>query len=345
MYSKDNSIRSDRNENARILSNLLKGYQSTAFIYVAAKLGLADILHHDPCDSSKLASTLGAHPFSLHRFLRALVVFGLCREENDGQFSLTELGLLLRSDVPGSMRAMAIICGEEYYHAWGGLLHTVMTGKTAFEHVFGMSQWEHRQKNPELSSQFDKDLRQETALIAHSIVKKYDFSIFDTIADIGGGSGALLAAILKASPKSTGILFDKQHVIEEAHEYLAAQGVIERCKLVSGDFFYSVCKRADIYVMKSVIHDWDDEKSSLILANCRAALNSDGRLLLIERIMPKFVIDDPSTILVDIQMITITGGRERSEDEYCELLKAAGFIMTKIIPAIAPFFLIEAIPA
>lgn len=344
MNPKDNYERVDMSENAAALASMLNGYQSTAILYVAAKLDLADILSRRARDSGDLACALGAHPSSLHRILRALVVLGVCREEDDGRFTLTALGTLLRSDVPGSLNAMAVICGEEYFGAWGGLLHTVMTGETAFDHVFGMSQWEHRQEQPELSRQFGSDLAQETARAALAIVKAYDFSLFGTVADIGSGRGALLAAILNTCPKATGILFDKQHVIEEARGYMEEHGVAERCRFVPGDFFDSLCENANVYVMKSIIHDWNDEKSGLILSNCRAALNANSRLLLAERIMPQRVAEDPSTILLDVQMLATTGGRERTEAEYRALLSAAGFKLTRIIPTTTAFYLIEALP-
>ncbi len=345
MNPKDKSQDARAKENGQALFALLNGYQNTALVYVAAKLGLADLLAGGSRESSDLARSVGAHPSALHRILRALVVLGVCREDDDGRFSMSSSGVLLRADAPGSLRAMAIICGEEYLGAWGGLLHSVLTGEKAFDRVFGMSQWEHREMHPELSEQFNSDLAQETARAGAAIVAAYDFSQFGAIADVGGGQGALLAAILNACPKTSGILLDTPHVIEKAHRYLEGEGVAARCRCVSGDFFAGVPDGADVHVLKSVIHDWDDEKSLVILANCRAALNAEGRLLLVERVMPERAADDPSTILVDVQMLAITGGRERTEAEYRALLSAAGFRLTKIIPTAAPFKIIEGVRA
>lgn len=329
----------------RVLRALLNGYRNTALLYVAAKLGLADLLADGPRSSAELARCVGAHAPSLHRILRRLVTLGVCSEKHDGRFGLTALGTWLRVGTPGSLHGLAILCGEERVGAWGGLLHSTMTGETAFNHVFGMSQWEHRQQHPELNEHFNAELRQGTARAIGPILAAYDFSSFRTIADVGGGQGALLAAILKAHPSVTGILFDQPHVVAGARSYLEAAGVAARCQVVAGSFFDRMPDGADAHVLKSVIHDWDDEQSLAILGNCHRALKKQGKLLLVERVMPARAPHDPDAILVDVQMLALTGGRERSKVEYRALFAAAGFTLTRVIPTQSGFSIIEGVHA
>lgn len=344
MTGKRDTRRADAGGDRRTLDAILGGYQAAALLYVAARLGLADLLADGPRESAELARAVGAHAPSLYRILRGLVVVGVFREEGDGRFALSELGRWLTTDAPRSMRGPAVICGEEYLAAWGALLHSATTGETAFRHAFGMSQWEHRRLHPELGEYFDRDLDRETAGIAEAIVQAYDFSAFGTVADIGGGRGALLAAALKASPSTSGILFDRGHVVEAARPLLEAEGVASRCRLVAGDFFESVPEGADAHILKSVIHDWNDEHSLAILSNCRKALVAKGRLLLVERLLPERAEDDRGTIMVDLQMLAVTGGRERTEAEYRALLEAAGFRLTRVVATHTPFRIIEAAP-
>jgi SAM-dependent methyltransferase len=240
---------------------------------------------------------------------------------------------------------LAILCGEERLSAWGGLLHSVMTGETAFNHVFGMSEWEHREQHPELNEYFNARLGRGTARATRAVLAAYDFSSFRTIADVGGGHGALLAAVLQAHPSVTGILFDQPHVVAGAGPHLEAAGVAARCQVVGGSFFDHMPDGADAHILKSVIHDWDDEHSVAILRNCHRDLNEHGTLLLVERVMPARVGHDPDTIWVDVHMLALTGGRERSEVEYRALFAAAGFTLTRVIPTRSPFSIIEGVRA
>jgi hypothetical protein len=311
---------------------LLGGYRNTALLYVAAKLGLADLLADGPRSSAELARSLGAHAPSLHRVMRGLVMLGVCSEEHDGRFNLTTLGTWLRADAPGSLRGWAILCGEEHVGAWGGLLHSAMTGGTAFNRVFGMSGWEHRQQHG-------------TAWATGSILAAYDFSSFRTVADVGGGHGMLLAAILKAYPSVAGILFDQPHVVAGALSHLEAAGVAARCKVVGGSFFDRMPDGADVHILKHVIHDWDDDRGLAILRNCHSASKEQGTLLLIERVMPVRVEEDPDVIMTDLHMLALTGGRERSEGEYGALLAASGFRLKRVIPTKSGFSIIEGVRA
>jgi SAM-dependent methyltransferase len=321
----------------------LNGYQDTALLYAAAKLGVADLLAQGPQTSEALAAMTGAHASSLYRILRGLVVVGICFEEEQ-QFGLTGLGQVLRTGVEGSLRNRALVCGDQYMAAWSGLVHSAMTGETAFAHVFGMDAWEYRQRDGARSERFNEDLNTQTARSAAAIVEAYDFSTSRVLCDVGGGHGALLCAILAACPAMKGILLEQAHVATGARSYVESQGLDERCRVVDGDFFEGVPHGADAYVMKSVIHDWPDARSTAILENCRRALKSDGRVILIERVMPARAKDAPDTVRVDLHMLAVTGGQERSEAEYRGLLEAAGFDLRRIVPTRSPYCVIEAVP-
>ena len=325
------------------LGILLNGYQDTALLYVAAKLGLADLLAEGPKTSEQLALMTGAHAPSLYRILRGLVVVGMCFEE-EGRFGLTPLGELLRTGVEGSLRNQALVCGEQYMVAWSGLAHSVMTGETAFAHVFGADQWGHRQRNMALSERFNADLNAETGRAAMAIVEAYDFSACRVLCDVGGGHGALLCAILAACPAMRGILLEHAHVAIGARAYVESQGLNERCRVVEGDFFDGVPEGADAYVMKSIVHDWPDARGVAVLKNCRRALGAEGRVFLIERVMPALAKDAPDTVRVDLHMLAVTGGQERSEAEYQELLGLAGFGLGRIVATRSPFCVIEGVP-
>jgi hypothetical protein len=327
----------------RALSALLEGYRATALLYVAARLRLADLLADGPRSSDELAREAGAHAPTLHRILRGLVALGVCSEERDGRFGLTELGTWLRADVPRSLHGEAILCGEERAGAWGGLLHSATTGEAAYDHVFGASVWERRRQRPELEEHLQAGLARSTARAAEAVVAAYDFSRFHTIADVGGGRGVLLAAVLRAHPSLSGILFDRPHVADAARAHLEAAGVAPRCKIVGGDLFGPLPEGADAHLLKSVVHDWDDESALAILRSCHRALSGQATLLLVERLLPTRADDDPGTIWRDLHMLAITGGRERSETEHCDLLAAAGFTLTRVVPTGSPFSILEAL--
>jgi SAM-dependent methyltransferase len=325
----------------RALLNHLDGYRNVGLLYVAAELGLADLLADGPRSSAELAQTLGAHAPSLHRVLRGLVLAGVCSEERDGRFGLTPLGKWLQADRSGSLRGSVLLTGKEYVGAWGGLLHSAMTGEAAFDHVFGMSVWEHRRQHPELNEYFNAGMNRGADGAADLILAAYDFSSFRTIADVGGGQGALLAAILKAHPSATGILFDLPHVVAGASSCLQTAGVAERCRIAGGSFFDHIPDGADAHLLKNVVHDWDDERAIALFRNCHRALEPGGVLLLVERVMPARVKRNSDVILTDIHMLALGGGRERSVEEYRALFAAAGFRLTKVISTKSWFCIIE----
>ncbi|OGG47069.1 MAG: hypothetical protein A3F84_13925 [Candidatus Handelsmanbacteria bacterium RIFCSPLOWO2_12_FULL_64_10] len=320
-------------ETLQSLVSGFRGYMNLALIYVAAKLRIVDLLANGPQKSDEIALSVGAHAPSLHRILRGLVALGIFSEEDDWRFGLTEVGTGLRTEAPDSPHGRVISALEEWGPAWGGLLHTAMTGETAFNHVLGMSIWEHQRQHPELSEYFNQRMAQKANA---EIVAAYDFLPFRRIADVGGNQGALLAAILKTYPAATGILFDQPHVVAGAGAILKEAGVAARCQVVGGSFFEGIPHGADLHILRSIIHDWDDKKSLTILRNCRRALNGSGTLLLAESIMPTRVDQAPDMIWSDLSMMVLNGSRERTEAEYRALFEASGFKLTRVVSTECP---------
>lgn len=329
------------------LFQVLGGYMSSQVLYVSAKLGVADHLGAGAKSSAELAAATGADPTSLHRVLRAGACLGLYTETEPGTFALTEVGDLLRTDAEKSMRSLVLLfVGEAGWKAWGNLLHSVRTGGSAFEDVFHMPVFEYSGNNPEVASVFNEAMAEDTRNIADHIVDVYDFTKFTTIADIGGGNGTLISAILKAGPELKGVLFDAAYGLEAAEQTLRAEGTQDRVQVVEGDFFKSVPEGADAYVMKAVVHDWNDERSIEILKSVRRAIPADGTLLLIEQVMPPKV-DSPAMmglVVSDLNLLVYSGGRERTEAEFSELLTKTGFELTSVSKTLgnSDFHVIEA---
>lgn len=328
-------------ESGPSLHSLLGGYRNTALLYIAAKLKIPDLLVNGPRSCHELAETLNVHAPSLHRVLRGLVVLGVCSEMDGERFGLTTLGEKLRSNTDGPEYSLAILNVEENAVAWNDLLHSVTTGGTAFDHVFGESPWQHRQKNPEINRRFNEWLEDGAASVGRALSTAYDFSVHQTVADVGGGQGALLAAILQAHHSLQGVLFDQAHVVSAARQRFESAGVQSRCRIVEGDFFNAISQGADVYLLKSILHDWDDEKCSLILKNCGMVLKSGQPLLVVEKIMPDLAADHPVTIMSDLQMLAVTGGKERTSAEYEKLFIASGFELNRISPLSTGHSLLE----
>lgn len=314
-------------------------------IAAAAKLGIADLLKDGAKSSDELAQATATHARSLYRLLRALASLGIFAEDENGRFQLTPLASCLQTGVPGSVRGVAIMFGETFHRQpWTHLLHSVKTGESAFEHVFGMEGFEYFNQNPEAARIFDEAMTSFTGALTATVTSDYDFSSFRKIVDVAGGQGGLISTILKAHPAMQGILFDLPYVIERAKPYVEAQGLSDRCELVSGSFFESVPSGGDAYTMKSIIHDWDDERAIAILKNCHQAMLKNGKLLLFEVVVPPS--NEPSfSKLVDLEMLVMaSGGRERSEAEYRALFEAAGFQLTNIFNTQSPYNIIEGVP-
>jgi ubiquinone/menaquinone biosynthesis C-methylase UbiE len=303
----------------------------SAALYVAAKLGIAVLLADGAKGSEDLAQATGTHPHSLYRVLRLLASQGVFAEVESRRFALTPLATLLRADVPGSLRALAIRTGGLDWRPWGALLHSVRTGTPAFDHVYGMSLFAYLAQDAEAAQVFNDTMTMFTQRNTAAVVGAYDFSAVGTIVDVGGGHGALMAAILEASPRTRGILVDLPAVIEGARRQITARGLHPRCELVAGDFFESVPVGGDAYILKWIIHDWDDERAITILRNCHRAMVPGGRLLLVEALIP-FDNEPHFGKSADVTMLAFTGGMERTEAEYRVLLDSAGFVLTRIIP-------------
>ncbi len=324
---------------------LISGFWVSRAIHLAAKLGLADEMQEgQPISAAELAEATGAHAPSLYRLMRALASVGIFVEDEDKRFDLTPLGAILKSNVPGSMRALAISeLGEVHYKAWGDAMHSIKTGEIAFDHVFGMSAWDYFTKHPENAQIFNQSMTELTRLVEGAVLESYDFSSFGKIVDVGGGHGSLLTSILKKNPHAKGVLFDSPQVIGGAQNRIQAEGLAERCETVAGDFFEFVPAGGDAYIMKHIIHDWDDKQSVAILRQCRSAIKEDGKLLLVEQvILPG---NEPQLgKFSDLIMLVMTGGRERTEQEYSDLYAAAGFKLTNIIQTQSPVSVIEGVP-
>jgi hypothetical protein len=275
--------------------------------------------------------------------LRALASVGIFNENENKEFSNTPLSETLRSDVPGSMKAMAIAQLGDHYNAWGNLLYAIKTGKTAFDKVEGMSVWKYYETHPEEGINFMKAMTGLTGAAVMNVIPAYDFSSFKTIVDVGGGNGALLMAVLEAAPDAKGIVFDEEYVVEETKKKLAVKGFAERCSTAAGSFFDHIPKNADAYLMKMVLHDWNDEQSLQILNNCSKAMKPGSKLLVIESIIPDGNTPHLGKFL-DINMLAMTGGKERTEKEFGVLFKKAGLKLSGIVHTHSPLFsIIEAI--
>jgi len=326
-----------------VLHQMINGYWATQTIYVAAKLGIADLLDNRPQGIQALAESTETHAASLYRLMRALAGLGVVMQNEDGDYETTALGRCLVTGSPGALRARAILNGEEWYAAWGGLLRSVRTGETAFDHLVGRSFFDHLAANPEGAAVFNEAMASSTEGAAKAVADSYDFSGVKTIVDVGGGTGAFLAGILQTNPQARGVLFDQPNVVASARGLLESAGVADRCDVVGGDFFEAVPGGGDVYILSWIIHDWDDERSTAILKNCRRAMAHDARLLVVEQVIPPGNEPSPSK-LYDLHMLVLSGGCERREDEYKALLTTSDLRLARVIPTGVPRSVIEAIP-
>jgi hypothetical protein len=314
------------------LMRLINAYQVSQALHVAATLGVADQLKDAPQQSDALARACGAQPGPLYRLLRALAAVGVFREAEGRRFSLTPLGACLAGNAPGSRRDYARWIGTPgMWHSWGNLLHSLRTGEGAAQFTCGMDAWTYRSHHPEERAMFDAAMTALSLAEARAVIEAYDFGRFGCIVDVGGGEGHLLKAILLACPGARGILFDQPRVAASAEAVFALAGLAQRCQAVGGDFFQAVPDAGDAYVMKSVLHDWDDDRAREILRSCRRAIPATATLLAIERVVgpPN---QDPSGKFFDLNMLVQYGALERTGQEFQELLKDSGFEVVEIVP-------------
>lgn len=317
------------------LWSLITGYMPARVVHVAAQLGIADLLASQPKSAEILARETNTAPAPLRRLLRALASIGLVEELESERFALTAAGNQLRSNEPGSMRNVALMFGgERAWRSWGELLHSVTTGESGTRRVYGFGSFEYLTANPDQAVIFNRAMAENTRRLTELLVSTYDFSQFRNIVDVGGGNGTLMAAILAANAGARGAVFDLPSGIAEAPRKLADAGLAARCDVIAGDFFHAVPEAADAYILKYVIHDWDDEQSVNILSNCRKAMHQTSKILLVERIMPQRMAATPVHQLIamaDMNMLAMPGGQERTEQEYRNLLAGAGLSLKRIV--------------
>ena len=326
------------------IKQMALGYWLSQCLYVVAKLGIADLLSDGPKQCDQLAAATNTNSDSLYRVLRALASVRVFAETEARSFQLTPMAECLRSDAPNSVKDMTLMLLDEvHYGAWGDLLHSVQTGESSFEHLYGMSFFEYVRENPATAETFDRAMTENSSSKTKAILANYNFAEVKTLVDVGGGAGILMAAILRNNPHLKGMLLELPHVIKKAPPLLKNAGASDRCQLIEGDFFTTIPTGGDLYLLKHVLHDWDDEKAIAILRNCRRAMGQKGKLLVIERIIHPG--NEPAFgKLLDLQMLIMTsGGRERTELEFRELFKTAGFELTKITPTPEDISLLEGV--
>lgn len=330
------------------LIELIGGYMAAHALGLAAELRIADLIHDGVCTSDELARATGTHEPSLRRMLRLLAVSGITTEPAPGRFGLTRVGAQLRSDSPDSLYAFTrMFCHESHFSAWQGLPHSVRTGQSAWDEVFGRNIYAYLADQPELSELFNVAMSQESRISAGHIAAAHDFSGVRTVVDVGGGDGTLLSAILAANEHLSGVVFDSPSGVAQAPGVLAAAGVADRATVVAGDFFESVPIGGDLYVVKSVFQDWDDGPAKAILRTCRANLPATATLLVVGTVLPETAApgDDPVMYYTDLNMLVNSGGRERTESHFRALLAETGFAVRSVaLRSAGPLSMIEAVP-
>jgi SAM-dependent methyltransferase len=325
----------------QMLSQFFGSSWITQGIYVAAELGIADLLAEGPRSVEELAEQTNTHGGALYRVLRALAGVGVFAQDSQRRFLLTPLSELLRSDVPDSQRALAIMMGAEFYETWGMLLHSVRTGEQGFNKRFGRPFFQYMTEHPDRHSIYDGAMAGVHGPETGPMLDSYDFSVFRSVVDVGGGNGMVLAAILSRHPAVQGILFDLPAVAERARTIITSSGLDGRYQIVGGDFFSSVPAGADAYLMRHIMHDWEDNEAVAILRNCRKAMNPDGRVLVVETVIPPG--NEPCFgKWLDLMMLLV-GGCERTEEEYNRLFSEAGLKLNRIVPTSSEVSLIEGV--
>jgi hypothetical protein len=328
---------------AKELAHMLAGAWLAQALAVTAKLGVADLLNAGPKTPAEIGLATGTQATAMRRVLRALAGAGVFVEDENGRFALTPLAGPLRSDAADSIRSYAVMTGERWvWQSVGALEHSLRTGTPAFDKVFGAPLFDYYAAHPDAARVSAEGLKSVGRGQDAAVAAAYDFTSVDMVVDVGGGQGGLLAAILAANPQARGVLFDLPHVAAMARQSLEAAGLLARCRIEAGDFFREVPAHGDVYLLRKVIHDWDDERALAILRTCRSAMTEGSRLLLLEMIVP--VGNTPSYAkLLDLLMLVYAGGRERTEAEYRHLLTSAGLSVSRIVPTASAVSIIEAV--
>lgn len=321
---------------------LVTGYRRTECVAAGVALGVFDRLRSSPATAVDLANATGSNAQHLRRLLRALVAMEALTEDAEGNFHTSPLGAMFTSDGLGP--AVRLFASTPQWRAWSRLEDSVRTGERAFDLEHGMRDWDFYAMHPEMGALFDAGMRSLTGSSADAILGAHDFSAYATVADIGGGDGTLLAAILTAHRRLRGILFDRREVIERATHRLAEADLADRCRIVAGDFLEDVPDGADAYVMKWILHDWEDPDARRILANCRRVMNTGTALIVIERVLSEWIgAKDLEATMADLQMMVMNGGVERTESEFHDLLLDSGFRLASITATGTPVSVIHAV--
>lgn len=332
-------------EDEPIVLRMLGGYRQTQMLYVVAKLKIADLLSAGPMSAQELASATEVHAPALFRVMRCLAGMGVFRERADGRFEITASAQPLRSDHPASVHGLAVSYGEPWWwQGWGRTLDCVRTGSSAFELADGRGIFDYLREHPEAAAVFNANMAAMTARTSQSIVEAIDWKGTHRVVDVGGGRGVLLATILRERPAIQGILFDQSAAVQEAGSVLAEFIRQGRCKTISGDVFSAVPPGGDLYILKEIIHDWDDERSVQILRNCRSAMRQDGRLIIVERMIGPPNVPTEGKV-VDVTMLVLAGGKERTVEEYGKLLDRAGLRLKASCSTSSSIDVIEAVLA
>jgi O-methyltransferase domain/Dimerisation domain len=327
------------------LLDLLTSGWTTQTIYVAVKLGIPDELADGPLHGNEVARRVGADPDAVYRLMRALAAKGVLRHRRDGKFKLTSTGTALRTGTHGSVRDMALFIGHPLrWEDWGNLLHSVKTGEPAVVKLRGKPFFEYLDSNPELAESFNNAMTAGSEFAIYAVLASYDFSGYRKIVDVGGGHGRLLSMVLAKAPSARGVLFDLPTVVDGAGPEMKKADVTERCTVAGGSFFESVPEGGDAYLMKAIIHDWKDDDALRILGNIRNAIATDGKLLLLESVLPERASSDIG-MLIDLEMLVAVGGKERTRAEWANLLARAGFRLNRVVHTATPVSIIEATPA
>ncbi len=339
---------SDTQEWKQLFERITGSWVSRA-IYVAAKLQIADHLANGSRSAEEIASAVDVAPRPLYRLLRGLAGVGIFIQDADGRFRLNGQAELLRQDGPTSLWAIAVMLGEEQDRCWTELLETVRTGEPAFERFYGRPVFDYLSENTGPAKIFDSAMSSFSSRETQAILDAYDLSGVSTLADIGGGNGSKLAGILGHYPAMRGLLFDRPHVVERACSLLKARGVSGRCDVKAGDFFETAPRGADAYILGHILHDWNDAQAGVILDNLRSAMSAEARLLIVEYVIPEAgdAVEDAGTSfakLLDLHIMVVAGGLERTETEYRRLLAWHGFRLTRVVPTAGEISVIEAVP-
>jgi len=323
---------------------MLTGFAVSQAIFVAARLNIAELLAPGPMPVEQLAAATNAHADSLYRVLRALASVGVFTEVSPRRFANTPLSDCLRPGVPGSQHAGALMIADHCYPAFGELLHSVRTGQAGFDKHFGEPLFERLAKHPDEGKLFDQAMTSVHGAETPAMIEAYDFNAFRTIVDVGGGNGSTLLEILRAAPSAKGVVFDLPGVVERTAPIIAAAGLSHRCTARGGSFFEAVPAGADAYLLRHIVHDWDDAKSAQILRRCCEAAAPGAKVLVVESVIPPGDEFHPGKWL-DLVMLAVPAGRERTASEYEKLLAAAGLKMSRIVPTKSPVSVIEAVVA